>query len=109
MLTHIKIKIVSFLKHSSSYFLNMSQSPPKDFSYLGLLLHSPLQRSQVTTLALPTNASAIDQPNLSHQRRRDVRVVQWSNRIRDWEDIQKKLMTHIPTESARTTTQFRDK
>jgi hypothetical protein len=60
-----------------------------------------------------------------------VRAVQWSNdvlstlldlyeekyltfgrgsfRIKDWEDIQKKLVTHIPTKNVRTTTQCRDK
>jgi hypothetical protein len=49
MLTHIpttekqiKIKIVSLnIVFVRSSFLNMSQSPPKDFSYMGLLLHSP--------------------------------------------------------------------
>jgi hypothetical protein len=60
-----------------------------------------------------------------------VRAIQWSNdalstlldlyeekylafghgsfRIKDWEDIRKKLMTHILIESARTTTQCHDK
>jgi hypothetical protein len=62
---------------------------------------------------------------------RDVRAIQWSNDalstlldlyeekylafghgsflVKDWEDIQKKLVTHIPTKSARTTTQCHDK
>jgi len=118
MLTRIKQKTVSFLKHSS-YFLNMSQSPPKDFSYTGLLFHSPSRGSQVTTLALLANASAIAQPSLSHWSKRDVRAIQWSNdvlstlldlyeekyltfdrgsfRIKDWENIWKKLVTHIST------------
>jgi hypothetical protein len=30
-------------------------------------------------LALPANAFAIAQPSLSHQSRRDVRAIQWSN------------------------------
>jgi hypothetical protein len=60
-----------------------------------------------------------------------VRAVQWSNdalstllnlygekylafgcgsfRVKDWEDIQKNLVTHILTKSARTTTQCHDK
>jgi len=118
---------VSFLKHSSSLnmvlllkhrssFLNMSQSPPKDFSYTSLLLHSPSRRSQATVLALPTNASTIARPILSQRSRRDVREIQWSNdalstlldlyvekyltfghgyfRVKDWKDIWKKLVTH---------------
>jgi len=57
-----------------------------------------------------------------------VRAVQWSNdtlldlyeekylafgcesfQVKDWEDIWKKLLTHIPTESARTASQHHDK
>ncbi len=32
-----------------------------------------------------------------------------SSRVKDWEDIQKKLVTHILVESARIATQCRDK
>ncbi len=131
---------MSFLKHNSSLntilfhsssFFNMFQSPPKDFSHMGLLFHFPSWGSQAITFALPTNAFAIDRPSLFHQIRRDVRAVQWSNDalstlldlyeekylafghgsflIKDWEDIQKKLVTHILTENVRTTTQCHDK
>jgi hypothetical protein len=94
----------------------MSQSPPKDFSHKGLLFHSPSRGSQATTLALLANAFAIARPSLSHRSMRDVRAVQWSNdalstlldlyeekyltfgsgsfRIKDWENIWKKLVTH---------------
>jgi hypothetical protein len=109
----------------------MSPSPPKDFCYMGLFLHSPSRESQATELALLANAFAIVRPSLSQRSRRDARAVQWSNdvlstlldlyeekylafgygsfRIKDWEDIWKKLMTNIPTENVRTTSQCCDK
>ncbi len=124
------LNTVLLFKHSSS-FRNMSQSPPKDYSYMGLLLHCPSWGSQATGLALLANASAIARPNLPQQSRRDVRTVPWSNDVlstlldlydkkylafghgsfwvKDWKDILKKFVTHILAESARTTTQFRDK
>ncbi len=119
--------LVLLLKHSFFSFFNMSQSPPKDISYMGLLLHSPSRGSQIIVLALLENASTIVWPNLFQRTRRDVGVIQWSNdvlsilldlyeekyltfgygsfRIKDWEDIRKKLMTHIPIKSVKTTTQ----
>ncbi len=110
------LNMVLLLKHNSSSFLKMSQSPPKDFSYTSLLLHSPSWGSQATMLALLANASTIARPCLSQRSRRDVREIQWSNdalstlldlyvekyltfghgyfQVKDWEDIRKKLVTH---------------
>jgi hypothetical protein len=68
------LSLNTILLHSSSFF-NMSQSPPKDFSYMGFLFHSLSWGSQVIVFALPTNASAIAWPSLSHQSKRDVRAI----------------------------------
>jgi len=57
----------------------MSQSPPKDFSYMGLLLHFPSRRFQTMAFALPANAFSIARSSLFHQSRKDVRATQWSN------------------------------
>jgi hypothetical protein len=59
----------------------MSQSPPNDFSYMGFLSHYPSRGSQAITFALPTNASTIVRPSLSHQNRRDVKAIQRSNDV----------------------------
>jgi hypothetical protein len=72
------LNTVFLLKHSSS-FLNMSQSTSKDFSYMGLLLHSTSWGSQATKLSLLANASTITWPSLFQQSKRDVRTEQWSN------------------------------
>ncbi len=126
---------MSFIKHNSSlnivllhkfFFFNMFQSLPKDFSYMGLLLHSPSQRFQATMLALLANTSSIARLSLSHWSRKDLRVIQWSNdvlstlldlyeekylasgcgsfRIKNWKDIWKNLMTHILTKNANVVT-----
>ncbi len=98
---------------------------------MGLRLHSPSRRSQAIALALPANSSARAQPRLSHQSRRDVRAIEWSNdalstlldlyeekylafgcescQVKDWEDVRKKLVRHILTKNARTITQCCDK